>query len=82
MILGTNCDDVDHCSFNPCQNNAPCHDFDDTSGLTYNCTCPTGFSDVNCSTENECVTQNVTCANEGVCFDLEGNFTCVNCTAG
>ena len=75
------CDDYNFCYDNPCVNGT-CHDFDDLLNLTYSCTCDDGLSDVNCSTEDECVTHDVMCFNDGVCMDLEGNYTCVNCTDG
>ena len=81
-FAGTNCDDFDHCFANPCENNATCLDFADDSGMTYNCSCTLGFSGVNCSVEDECVTQNVTCLNDGVCVDMEGDFMCENCSSG
>ena len=42
---------------------------------TYTCTCDTGFTDVNCTVELFCVTQNVTCQNGVTCEEVEGRFS-------
>lgn len=39
------------------------------------CVCNTGFSGVDCSVEDSCITQNVTCLNGGTCVD--GSCDCV-----
>ena len=80
-MTGTNCDDFNHCFDDPCIHGS-CTDFDDVTGSTYECACDFGYYDVNCISENECLTQNVTCQNEGECEDLDGDYVCVNCTAG
>lgn len=63
---------VDHCSPNPCQNQAICRSRADG----HSCFCVPGFQGANCQIDvNECVSQ--PCRNAGTCVDKVGRFSCL-----
>src|SRR6185437_15165515 len=73
---GCNCQPINYCASNPCQNGATCNQF---VGL-YTCTCAAGFSGLQCQTDiNECAS--TPCVNGGTCVDHVNSFTC-NCVPG
>nr|XP_018904563.1 PREDICTED: protein jagged-1b [Bemisia tabaci] len=76
---GILCDqDLNYCgTHEPCENNGTC---ENTSPDHYLCTCPDGFSGINCEVvDNPCATG--PCANGGACRETEGQFYCA-CTPG
>uniref|UniRef100_A0A8C7Y9B4 Crumbs cell polarity complex component 1 n=1 Tax=Oryzias sinensis TaxID=183150 RepID=A0A8C7Y9B4_9TELE len=63
---------VDHCSPNPCQNQAICRSRADG----HSCFCVPGFQGANCQIDvNECISQ--PCRNAGTCVDKVGRFSCL-----
>ncbi|XP_065180018.1 uncharacterized protein LOC135810453, partial [Sycon ciliatum] len=67
---GTNCQDIDECSSNPCQNGT-CHNLVDL----YQCRCHPGFAGTECQTNiDECA--NSLCQNGATCQDGINQYTC------
>ena len=64
---GDVCEEFDNCFVQPCLNGGECDDLSDD--YECNCTLTQGFYGTNCSLENECVSQDVTCQNGGTCTD-------------
>ncbi|XP_065178731.1 uncharacterized protein LOC135809326 [Sycon ciliatum] len=67
---GTNCQDIDECSSNPCQNGV-CNNLVDL----YQCTCDPGYTGSECQTDiDECA--NSLCQNGATCQDGINQYTC------
>ncbi|KAM9385782.1 protein crumbs homolog 1 [Pholidichthys leucotaenia] len=63
---------ADHCSSNPCQNQAICR----IRGDGYSCFCVPGFQGAHCQIDvNECASQ--PCRNGATCVDQVGRFSCL-----
>ena len=74
---GLNCEFLDLCAFDPCQNEGNCTRLNGTMG--YTCDCPPAWTDSNCLTDvNECLAD--LCFN-GHCSNKPGTFEC-NCNEG
>ncbi|XP_077984887.1 uncharacterized protein LOC144439473 [Glandiceps talaboti] len=70
------CQDVNECLSNPCQNGATCNDNIDS----YTCTCIKGYTDVNCQTNiDDC--RSAPCFNGATCMDDVNAYIC-ECTLG
>ncbi len=51
-----------------------------TNGSSYQCLCPTGWTDINCATPvNPCASS--PCLNNGQCISLGNQYLCI-CTSG
>ncbi|XP_069118593.1 protein jagged-1b-like isoform X2 [Argopecten irradians] len=76
---GILCDkDLNYCGrHQPCQNDGICKN---TAPDNYDCTCPDGFSGVNCEIAEHACTSDP-CAHGGRCIDVTGGFVC-NCLPG
>lgn len=64
--------DIDECSSNPCLNGATCTQY----VASYTCTCPLGFSGINCATNDQDCTDS-SCMNGGTCVDGINTYTCI-----
>ena len=64
------------CYNDPCLNGGLCNEvLDDNNPLAYRCSCPMGFTGVNCeSTINYCASR--PCKNSGWCTSMTTGFTC------
>jgi len=72
--FGDDCQFINECFSNPCQNGATCEDGD----LSFTCICPPGFNGTLCEQSfDDCISQ--PCLNNGTCFDGPNRFICV-CT--
>jgi hypothetical protein len=75
-FYGTNCESVDNCANNNCENGATCNPVDGS------CDCAAGFNGVNCGDVDQCQTNNGGCQNGATCMSTGGVATCGSCPAG
>uniref|UniRef100_A0A8C0V7B5 Fibulin-5 n=1 Tax=Cyanistes caeruleus TaxID=156563 RepID=A0A8C0V7B5_CYACU len=75
---GVNCSDMDECSFSEflCQ-----HECVNGPG-SYYCTCPPGYNllddNRSCQDINECEIRNFTCTSQQTCFNIPGEYKCLD----
>uniref|UniRef100_A0A3Q3WAJ4 Sushi, nidogen and EGF-like domain-containing protein 1 n=1 Tax=Mola mola TaxID=94237 RepID=A0A3Q3WAJ4_MOLML len=74
-FTGRQCQIVDECASDPCQNGGTCED--QVNGFL--CHCPPGYAGTQCETTDQC--RDEPCRNNASCVQGAGRFTCV-CAAG
>jgi len=67
-FYGTNCESVDNCANNNCENGATCNPVDGS------CNCAAGFTGVNCESVDKCANNN--CENGATCNPVDGSCDC------